>query len=185
MLTDDEIRQNKDEVISRLRSTGRDGIENVIDYLLNSGYFYLPGSFKHHKYKGGLAEHSLEVMNYALTNNKSCDESSIIISALLHDLCKTKYEFPEDIELVGHGSKSAGILELFLNFPLSYEEHNAIRFHMAGKAFIRNDDDARRYKDAKKSELWELIHTGDLISAGGYHNSMLGVIKKIVSIGIF
>lgn len=180
MLGEEQIQQNKEEIINLLRSTNRDGVESLISFLEESGYFYLYGSFKHHPYKGGLAEHSLEVVKYALSKNTSCAEDSIIICGLLHDLCKVKYDFPEDIVLEGHGSKSIGILETFLKFPLSYEEYNAIRFHMGKMSFIRNEDDRQRYKDAKKSELWQLIHIGDCISAGRTPRIAQGLLSKII-----
>ena len=180
MLTDEQIRENKEKIIEYLRSTKREGIETLISFLNESGYFYLYGSFKHHKYKGGLAEHSLEVLEYALKNNKNCSRNSIIICALMHDLCKVKYEYPEELDIHGHGTKSVKILETFLGFHLTYAEYNAIRFHMGSKSFLRNDEDKRRIEDAKKSPLWELIHIGDCISAGRYHESLHGTVKNII-----
>ena len=182
MLTDEQIEQNKNEIINFLLSTGRNGIEKVISFLCNSGYFYQWGSFRHHAYNGGLAEHSLEVMRYALDNCQSSDNDSIIISALLHDICKVKYDFPEEMELVGHGTRSVTILEKFLNLPLTYEEHNAIRFHMGRKKIFlqRNSDDVKRFKDARKSELWELVHVGDAISAGRYPLKLHKLVRRII-----
>ena len=182
MLTDEQIRENKEKIIKYLQSTKRDGIDSLISFLNDSGYFYLYGSFKHHKYKGGLAEHSLEVLEYALKNNKNCSKTSIIICALMHDLCKVKYEFPEELDTHGHRTKSVKILETFLGFHLTYAEHNAIRFHMGSRSFLRNDDDRRRFKDARKSPLWELIHVGDCVSAGRYHESSHDIVRSIIRI---
>lgn len=183
MLTDEQIRENRKEIIDYLRSTGRDGIERLIDFLNESGYFYIYGSFRHHAYKGGLAEHSLEILRYALENNVNCRKDSIIICAIAHDLCKVKYTFPEGSAFHGHGSKSAAIVEDFLNIHLTESEHNAIRFHMGSRSYLRNNDDKKRYEDAKKSPLWELIHVGDCISAGRYHKSLHCLVKKIIQIG--
>ena len=180
MLTDEEIRQNKEEIKKYLRSTNREGIENVISFLDKSGYFYLYGSFKHHKYKGGLAEHSLEVLRYAMEKNKDCSTDSIIIASLLHDLCKTKYNFPDGIEFEGHGTKSVSILEDFLKFKLTDDEWDAIRFHMGSGAYIRNEEEKLRFENASKSELWELIHVGDCISAGDYSRPTHGLVKKVI-----
>ena len=39
MLTDEQIEINKDEIISLLRSIKREGVDNVIDYLIKSNFF--------------------------------------------------------------------------------------------------------------------------------------------------
>ena len=54
-----------------------------------------------------------------------CDRNSIIIATLLHDLCKVKYDFPEEQGYYGHGSKSVQILTDYLNFKLTDEEYGA------------------------------------------------------------
>lgn len=176
-LTDEEIKNNKEQVEQYLRSTNREGIERIISFLQRSGYYYLYGSFKHHTYKGGLAQHSLEVLKYAMDNNKNCPRDSVIIASLLHDLCKTKYNFPEGVEFIGHGTKSVSIIDEFIKFKLTYDEWNAIRFHMGSKAYLRTEEDEKRFKDATESELWNLVHVGDCISAGQYPKLLHGVVK--------
>lgn len=165
------IEKNKNEIISLLESTNREGIDRVIEFLNKSGYFYLYGSFNHHKYKGGLAEHSLGVYKIALKFNRNCDKNSVIISSLLHDICKTKYAFPDGIEYKGHGSKSVAILEDYLSFKLTDEERRAIRFHMHGdiKRWLR--EEKYEYLKARKEELRTLIYKSDKIDAGGYEDS--------------
>lgn len=177
MISDEKIRSNRAEIIGYLKSVNRDGIKELINFLYKSGYFYLYGSFKHHVYKGGLAQHSLEVLHYALDNNKDCDRDSIIIAALLHDLCKTNYPFEEGVEFVGHGSKSVQILQDFLGFELTEEEWMAIRYHMGGKCFLRDEEDVMMYEAARETELWKLIHIGDCISAGHYPKPMHGIVS--------
>ena len=179
-LTDEEIRNNKKCIEEYLRSTNREGIEDILSFLSKSGYYYLYGSFKHHAYKGGLAQHSLEVLRYALDNNKNCPQDSVIIASLLHDLCKTKYNFPDGVEYIGHGTKSVSIIDDFIKFKLTYDEWNAIRFHMGSKAFIRDEAEEKRFIDAKDSELWQLIHIGDCISAGNYPRTTHGIVGGIM-----
>ena len=106
----------------------------------------------------------------------------VIISALLHDLCKTKYEFPEGVSFEGHGTKSLAILREFIKFPLTYEEENAIRFHMGGKCFIRDEEERKRYNEARNSELWNLVHYGDCLSAGHYTGPTKSIAEKIIKI---
>ena len=58
----------KNRIIELLKSTDRERIDKVIDYLeLKSDYFIAPASTAFHgNYPGGLAEHSLNVYNVAI-----------------------------------------------------------------------------------------------------------------------
>lgn len=91
--------QIKDIINDLLRSTQREGIEDLINYLETSDFFTAPASTKYHGcYEGGLAEHCLNVYNclyFQYENLKDSDynlpaigNDSIILAALLHDLCK-------------------------------------------------------------------------------------------------
>ena len=52
------MNEKKERFIELLRSTGRQGIEDVINYLEKSGFFTAPASTKHHlSLEGGLMEH--------------------------------------------------------------------------------------------------------------------------------
>lgn len=91
----------KDEFLEMLRSTGRDGVEEVIQYLEEIGFFKAPASAAHHlATEGGLVEHSVNTCRSALAvyeGMKALDTSlervvtpaNIIIAALLHDVCKS------------------------------------------------------------------------------------------------
>ena len=86
-----------------LRSTGKQGVEEVITYLDKVGFFAAPASIGHHlNYDGGLVEHSINVCNMALALRKNVvemnpemeaklPEKSIILVALLHDVCKANF----------------------------------------------------------------------------------------------
>ena len=180
MLTKEEIDNNKNEIIELLKSTNRDGIDKVIDFLNKSGYFYLYGSFNHHTYKGGLAEHSLGVYRVAKKFNKNCNEDSVIICALLHDICKTKYNFPEGVEYHGHGSKSVAILEDFLNFKLTDEERRAIRFHMKGNIQKYILEEGEEYAKAKQEDLRRLIYKSDKVDAGRYSGTKQNLMWNLI-----
>lgn len=94
-----------EEFESLLRSTGRDGIEDLIAFIRKSDFYTAPASTRFHScHEGGLLEHTMYVcelladyLNYF--SMTSIDESvfdkvtteNIIIVALLHDLCKTYY----------------------------------------------------------------------------------------------
>lgn len=180
MLTDEKIYENKNEIISLLKSTNREGIDDVIDFLNKSGYFYLYGSFNHHTYKGGLAEHSLGVYKLAKKFNDNCNEDSIIICSLLHDICKTKYKFPEGVEYKGHGKKSVLIIEDFIKFKLTEDERLAIRFHMKGNIQRYILEEGEDYAKAKKSDLRNLIYKCDKIDAGRYNGMLQNVMWRAI-----
>jgi len=84
-----------------LRSTKRPGIEKLIEYIRKTDFYEAPASTKYHGcHAGGLLEHSLNV--YQCLDAKKNDETwreifnsvtdeNIIITALLHDLCKTNF----------------------------------------------------------------------------------------------
>lgn len=66
MFTSSIISANKDVIISLLLETKREGIENVIHYLEESGFYDAPSSIcRHHNWRGGLAEHCLGVYKIA------------------------------------------------------------------------------------------------------------------------
>ncbi len=93
--------ENKEEFIALLQSTGREGIDYVIEDLEEWGFFSAPASCNnHYSYEGGLADHSLNVYKVAAKLKESLKvlkpeveskipDDSVIIACLLHDVCKT------------------------------------------------------------------------------------------------
>ena len=143
----------REEFINLLRSTGRAGIEDVISFLEKSDFFVAPASTRFHgDHEGGLLQHSMKV--YEILKKKLKDngmevpEDTIIISALLHDICKTNfykvdyrnaknergdwekvpYYTVDDKAPYGHGEKSVMMLTEYMK--LKNEEKYAIRWHM-------------------------------------------------------
>lgn len=82
----------KEKIIELLKSTNRDGIEEFISEMEENGFFDSSCSGGNHLCKqGGLAEHSLNVCEYAMKiaqalNYENMD--SVVIVALLHDYGK-------------------------------------------------------------------------------------------------
>ena len=141
-----------------LRSTNRDGIENLISFIQKSDFYTAPASTRFHScHEGGLLEHTLLVydrliskFNDELWKEKvDVKQENLIISALLHDICKTyfynvslrnakndetgkwekvPYYTVEDKIPYGHGEKSAMMAEEFIR--LEPVERYAIRWHM-------------------------------------------------------
>ena len=91
------INENIERFESLLRSTKRDGIESLIAFIRKSDFYTAPASTRYHScHEGGLLEHSLNVYDRFVekfqddlwAEKANIDESSKIINALLHDLCK-------------------------------------------------------------------------------------------------
>lgn len=145
----------KEQFIELLRSTNREGIENLISFLEKTDFFEAPASTRFHgDYKGGLVEHSMKVYEIFKEKVKNASkeietsDDTIIISALLHDVCKANfykvdyrnaknelgvwekvpYYTIDDQIPYGHGEKSVMMISEFIK--LTPEEKYAIRWHM-------------------------------------------------------
>ena len=126
-----------------MRSTGRKGVEAVLDYLDGVGFYTAPSSIdRHHNWRGGLAQHSLETCRLALAGRGRATRESVIIAALLHDICKASRLYygadgrihHRSTRIKGHGYRSVALLERE-GLELTGEEWLAIRWHMGtGKA---------------------------------------------------
>ena len=172
MISDTIIERNKQEITNLLRSTGREGIERVITYLNESGFFYVPSSVnRHHNWKGGLAQHSLGVYRQAIKINTNLPKESVIISALLHDLCKAHALYFDakghirrrQTHIKGHGSRSVKLLQI-LNFHLTEDEYLAIRWHMRSRHHSQGETEGSI--KARTLPLWLAVHTADKRDAG-------------------
>ena len=104
---------------SLLLSCGRDGIERLLEFIRKSDFYTAPASTRFHNcHEGGLLEHSLNVYDCLCAKKASgiwqsvlaqVDDKSLIIIALLHDLCKTymyTVEYKNKKIYSEHGSKS-------------------------------------------------------------------------------
>ena len=89
----------KQEFIDLLRSTKREGIENLISFIEEkTDFFTAPASTRFHgSYEGGLLEHSMkvyEILRHKVQNNvmkMEWQDDTLIISSLLHDICKVNF----------------------------------------------------------------------------------------------
>jgi len=97
MLNLSEIIDNKEKFIELLSDSNGENVNNLISYMINeTDFFTAPASTKYHgNFEGGLCEHSLKVYEVLSRKNKAfqCNvsEESVIIIALLHDLCKANF----------------------------------------------------------------------------------------------
>lgn len=181
MLSQEEIKNNKDKIVNLLKKTERVGIDNVIDYLENNNFFEMPSSIhRHHNWEGGLAQHCLGVFERLSETGKHLPEDSIILTSFLHDICKARKIYRdkngewkerknEELHIPGHGMRSVKILEQ-LGLNLNPEEKRAIRWHMGGwKIGEKPKEEIRDFFATKKSDLWRLLHNADRYDAS--HNS--------------
>lgn len=101
-----------------LRSTKRAGIEDLIEFIRKSDFYTAPASTRFHScHEGGLLEHSLNVYDCLISkfndelwkSSVEVGSDSLIIAALLHDLCKSYFygtELKNKKEYHDKGSKS-------------------------------------------------------------------------------
>ena len=145
----------KDKFIELLRSTNREGIEDLIAFLDKTDFFTAPASTRFHgSFEGGLLEHSLkvyEILDYKVKHcviDMNVSEDTIKLVALLHDICKLNfykvdyrnaknalgewekvpYYTIDDTIPYGHGEKSVMMISEYIK--LTPEEKYSIRWHM-------------------------------------------------------
>ena len=148
-LTDWDIYKNL------LLSTKRKGIQELVNWLDGSDFKVAPASTRYHgNHEGGLLEHSLNVYNECIRQKDliklfNIPQDTLIITSLLHDICKVNYykmdvrnvkkngawvQEPyytvDDMFPMGHAEKSIIIAQQFIQ--LSEVEIAMIRAHMGG-----------------------------------------------------
>lgn len=131
----------QEEFCSLLRSTGREGVEGLIEDITNQGFFEAPASASHHlNVEGGLAQHSLNSCKAALavwegmktvepTLANEVTRESIIIATLLHDLCKIdiyRRSVKKRKNALGQWEDSEGYKVTYRNFPMGHGEKSVI-----------------------------------------------------------
>lgn len=178
----------RENYIDLLSSTQRPGIWQLITYLdEETDFFTAPASTKYHgACPGGLLEHSLAVYDNLLKITKlyglNCERDSLIICALLHDLCKANfyrsgirnrknlhsgkweqvevYEVSDQLPL-GHGEKSVMVAQQYIS--LSPEEMLAIRWHMGGFDITATGMGGRSLSQAMSNHpIVAALHMADL-----------------------
>lgn len=131
----------QEEFCSLLRSTGREGVEGLIEDITYQGFFEAPASAGHHlNVEGGLAQHSLNSCKAALavwegmktvepTLANEVTRESIIIATLLHDLCKIdiyRRSVKKRKNALGQWEDSEGYKVTYRNFPMGHGEKSVI-----------------------------------------------------------
>lgn len=131
----------KEEFMELLRSTNREGVEDLLVALEDMGFFTAPASSNHHlNVEGGLVEHSLNTCKAALMVwegmiglepglAKEVERESVIIASLLHDVCKSDIYFrtiKKRKTALGTWEDSEGYKVSYKNFPMGHGEKSVI-----------------------------------------------------------
>lgn len=183
----------------------RPGIDKLMAYIRSSDFYTAPASTKYHlSVPGGLLQHSLNVLDvmrgmmtkeydgknedgtpkvkyhYTVAGKfvTTITEESLIIMALLHDICKTYFYVPgtrnvkvkgrwkevptftvNDRMPLGHGPKSAMIIKEYIQLDSS--EMYAIWYHMG---FSDDMDKLTTGNAIQKFPIIWALHTADMMA---------------------
>lgn len=184
-----EINENKEEFLNIARENiKREGLENLINWLVTTDFFEAPASSKFHLAEaGGLCKHSINVykrmLNLAIAEygEENVNRETIAICGLFHDICKCcfykteyrnvkengewvqkPYYAVDDMLPYGHGEKSVYIINGYMR--LTREEALAINWHMGGfdKRVIGGDFEFS--KAYYKYPICVLMHLADVMA---------------------
>ena len=177
------IQENKEVIETALRGTGRDGIENLLDYMDKAGFYTAPASTKYHgAVEGGLADHSINVLKIATLTAFALKgaymetiENSIIRTSILHDLGKVgqfgkplyvdnvlkkgiseaqPYKTNPDLHTLPHEVVSCIEVERFIE--LTPEEQQAIAWHNGLYGAFKYEI------QGKETPLYLILHFADM-----------------------
>ena len=186
---------------TEMKKVQRDGVDKLMGYIRQSDFYTAPASTRFHlSCAGGLLRHSLNVLDalrgllvwnpgtsvweYQVAGHAvdAIPDESVIISALLHDICKTAFysvstrnvknkqtgkweEQPfytvSDRMPLGHGDKSAMIIKEYMT--LTQRELYSVWWHMGA---MDTSTDTRTFKTAVEKYPFILaLHTADMMAS--------------------
>ena len=159
-----------EEFKTMLTKTNRDGMDLLIEYLEENGFFDAPCSGGYHLAKqGGLLEHSLNVLHEAeriacsLIGSKNFTKEfkdSIVIAALLHDIGKIgMFGKPLYVENVLKSGKKSDAKPYATNSELLYVDHE-----------IRSVTIAQMFIDLTEDEYYAILYHNGLYTSVGRYN---------------
>lgn len=149
------VSEHEEQIKNVLLKTGREGMDGLVEYMSEMGFFTAPASGGNHLCEpGGLAQHSWNVYITAMSiagilKFDTNMVNSVTIAALLHDLGKCgdydkqmyipnmlksgklstakPYKRNPDLLPIDHATRSIKLASLFID--LTEEEEFAIRYH--------------------------------------------------------
>lgn len=191
---------------AELDKVQRPGMGLLLEYIRRSDFYTAPASTHYHlSCEGGLLQHSLNVLDalrglltFSADGETPCKceyrvsgktvatipQDSVIIAALLHDICKTffyttstrnaknektgkwekvPYYTVEDKMPLGHGSKSAMIIKQYME--LTTEEMYAIWWHMGFSESAGGTDMATIKQAIEKHPFVWALRTADMMAS--------------------
>jgi hypothetical protein len=185
----------KENFYKAIQYIKRDGVEKLVNWLeTETDFFTAPASTNFHgNYEGGLLEHSMNVLHFALhnfnfivKNNPELEylRESVVICSLFHDVCKSNFYVKEkkwtkedgkwkeyfgwsvkDEFPLGHGEKSIFLISKYIE--LTNPEAMAIRWHMGATELsvnISGSSQSFSYNQAINHPLVRLIHCADMLT---------------------
>lgn len=195
---------------AELAKVQRPGMDKLLEYIRHSDFYTAPASTHYHlSCEGGLLQHSLNVLDalrgllmkepdgkdeagnpkvkyhYVVADKfvATFPQDSVIITALLHDICKTffyttstknvknektgkwekvPYYTVDDKMPLGHGAKSAMIIKQYTE--LTTAEMYAIWWHMGFTGSTGTDTATISQAIDKHPLIWAL-HTADMMAS--------------------
>lgn len=179
------MKEPREEVRELLLAIKREGIEDLVDYLDEIGFYTAPASTRYHGVEeGALAKHSINVMDCARSlaiaweGKKwyNAHQDSITLCAILHDLGKAgqfgKPLYVENILKSGKASDAqpykhnddlktlpheiVSVVEATKFIDLTEEEQRAIAWHNGLYGMFKYDI------PGEEDELYMIIHFSDM-----------------------
>ena len=199
-MIDMDIQNNIARFETELAKVQRPGMDKLLEYIQKSDFYKAPASTKYHlACPGGLLQHSLNVLDalrgllswrsdgvweYRAAGKvvDTIPDDSVIMMALLHDICKTHFygtstrnvknettgrweKVPfytvNDMMPLGHGPKSAMIIKQYTT--LTTMEMYAIWHHMGMTGDYENDTAVGKSMEMYPAVL--ALHTADMMAS--------------------
>lgn len=130
----------KEKVKQALLDTKREGIDKLVAYMKEVGFFTAPGSTKFHgNYEGGLLDHSINLYNLfkqlCIQYNLNVSKETQLITAFGHDLCKAGAYINNGHSISWNNAHPKGHAKLSLErikqfITLTEQEEGIIKYHM-------------------------------------------------------
>ena len=178
--------ETKEMIIELLKSTNRPGMDNLIEAMEEGGFFTAPCSGGYHLAReGGLAEHSLNVLNVAMDTTVGLFKGELLpkelkdrltIVCLLHDLGKMgQYGKANYVENILKSKKQSVSKPYKTNPDLLYVDHE-VRSVVIAQQYIELTEEEQqailwhnglygnfRYQiQGKETELYLILHFADM-----------------------
>jgi len=182
------------KIIELLKSFEREGMDPLIEYMKEGGFFTQPASTRYHNcYKGGLAEHCLGVYElltmfaskFELVPSFGAitlpyNEGNLIIAAILHDICKmgayirsngkAPYKWNRATPK-GHALLSLVYIARYIKMdPI---EEMMIRFHMGTYGTLEFDSYCSEYPIRGDKTLSKDERYGKSLGNAWFHNPIV------------